>query len=476
MRTLRSWTFVVLAVFAVTPGAALAGTVQGAPGGGAGSGAGAASPTAAAPPAPAPAAPASSASSGPSGSGTAVPVGSASGGFVPRDADDELYLQRFRALAANPRGLEGYDPLEAVPGAKRYRPLAAVRDGRGTIAAGALEAARAYAERNNSNALVVWRDGRIEGQYYFQGNDASTPIVSRSLAKPLTAIAIGRAIELGKIRSLDQPVADFVAEWRDDPRRSKILVRHLLDMRSGFLPQAVATKPEDILNLAYLHPRHDEIIVRDYPVVDEPGTRYEYNNATSEMVAVVIERATGRRYAEFVSTEVLQPLGAAGGQVWINRPGGMAHSGCCIMLPPETWLRLGVLLLDDGVWNGRRLLPAGYVAEMRRGTAQYPYYGLGVYVAGRYTERRGFANPERQPVAQRVLHSEPYLAGDLFLFDGNANQVVYVVPSERLVIVRTGNAPPRRDGVEWDNAFLPNTILRGIERRPGERVPEPQPR
>lgn len=408
--------------------------------------------------------------------GAAAPAPAESGGFVPRNADDELYLQRFKALAANPRGLEGYDPLEAVPGAKAYRPLPAVRDGRGTIAPEALEAARAYAERNNSSALVVWRDGRIEGQWYFQGNDAATPIVSRSLAKPLTAIAIGRAIELGKLRSLDQPVADFVVEWRDDPRRSKILVRHLLDMRSGFLAQAIATQPEDILNLAYLHPRHDEIIVRDYPVVDEPGTRYEYNNATSEMVAVLIERATGRRYAEFVSTEILQPLGAAGGQVWINRPGGMAHSGCCILLPPETWLRLGVLLLEDGVWNGRRLLPAGFVAEMRTGTPQYPYYGLGVYVAGRYAERRGFANPERQPVAQRVLHSEPYLVADLFLFDGNANQVVYVVPSERLVIVRTGNAPPRRDGAEWDNAFLPNTILRGLERRPGERAPEPQPR
>jgi CubicO group peptidase (beta-lactamase class C family) len=64
----------------------------------------------------------------------------------------------------------------------------------------------------------------------------------------------------------------------------------------------------------------------------------------------------------------------------------------------------------------------------------------------------------------------------VFLFDGNANQVVYVVPSARLVIVRTGNAPPRRDGTEWDNAYLPNTILRGIQRRPGEPAPKPQSR
>ena len=118
----------------------------------------------------------------------------------------------------------------------------------------------------------------------------------------MTAVAVGRAIALGKIRSLDQPVADFVTEWQGDPRRSKILVRHLLDMRSGFLPQSVATTAEDILNRSYLHPRHEEVIIHDYPVVDDPGTRYEYNNATSELVSLVLQRATGRRYAEFIST------------------------------------------------------------------------------------------------------------------------------------------------------------------------------
>jgi CubicO group peptidase (beta-lactamase class C family) len=292
----------------------------------------------------------------------------------------------------------------------------------------------------------------------------------------MTAVAVGRALSLGKIRSLDQPVADFITEWRGDPRRSKILVRHLLDMRSGFLPQAPATTAEDILNRAYLHPRHDEIIIHDYPVVDEPGTRYEYNNATSELIAVLIERATGVRYGQFLSREVLQRIGSPGGEIWINREGGVAHAGCCLMLSPEAWVRLGVLLMQDGVWEGRRLLPEGYVAAMRTGTAENPYYGLGVYVAGRYIARRGFANPAREPAGRRVLHSEPYLADDLFMFDGNANQVVYVIPSEKLVILRVGDNPPRSAGQEWDNSMLPNTVMRGIRRAKGETAPSPQQR
>jgi CubicO group peptidase (beta-lactamase class C family) len=292
--------------------------------------------------------------------------------------------------------------------------------------------------------------------------------VGKSLAKPLTAIVVGRAMQLGKIRGLDQPVSDFVTEWRGTPKGA-MLVRHLLDMRSGLLAQGFEPKPESIWNRAYLHPRHEWIAVNDYPLTDAPGSKYEYSNVTSELVALVIERATGRRYAEFVGSEVLKPIGAAGGTVWVNRPGGLAHSGCCIMLPPETWARLGMLLADDGVANGKRLLPAGYVAAMRTATVQNPYYGLGVYVAGQYIERRGFANPARP--GQKVLHASPYAAGDLFLFDGNGNQAVWIVPSAKLVIVRTGEWGKRQGPDEWDNSAIPNMLLAGMK---GDWTPQPR--
>ena len=380
-------------------------------------------------------------------------------------ADEAVYLERFARLMDASRlglGLETYEPLEPVPGARNPVALADAAAGNTRIAAAALQAAEEFAANNNSSAFMVWHDGKIEKASFFKGMKPEDTFPSRSLAKPMTAVAIGRALALGKIRSLDQPVADFISEWRGDPRRSKILVRHLLDMRSGFLPQGPAMTAEDILNRAYLHPRHEQIIIHDYPVVDEPGARYEYNNATSELVAVLIERATGVRYGEWLSREVLQRLGSPGGTIWVNRPGGTAHSGCCLMLPAEAWLRLGVLLLQDGVWEGKRLLPAGYVQAMRTPTAENPYYGLGVYVAGRYIARRGFANPARDAEARRVLHSEPYLADDVFLFDGNSNQVVFIIPSRRLVVLRVGDNPPRGAGGEWDNSALPNLLIRGL--------------
>lgn len=379
--------------------------------------------------------------------------------------DEAIYQQRLERLQNASRlglGLENYDTLEVVPGAASWRPLPLARATKSSISTAALAVAREYAAANRSTAFMVWHRGQLVEASYFGGASATTTFASRSLAKPMTAVAIGRAIALGKIRSLDQPVAQFITEWRDDPRRSRILVRHLLDMRSGFLAQSVAPEVQDILNRAYLHPRHGEIIVHDYPLTDDPGTRYEYNNAIAELVALVIERATGQRYADFIGREILQRIGAPGGDIWVDRPGGLAHSGCCLMVPPETYLRLAILLMQDGRWQTRRLLPAGYVQAMRTATAENPYYGLGVYVPGPYIKRRGFANPARDTEARRVLHSEPYLTDDLFLFDGNANQVVYVMPSQQLVILRVGNDPPRKEGLEWDNSVLPNTILRGL--------------
>ncbi len=382
---------------------------------------------------------------------------------------EAVYLTRFQDIATSGKGeLSRYDPLETVAGAA-FKPLPVAATP--SITAAALDAAAAYAAANKSSAFIVIHNGEVQTERYFGGADAATLIVSKSLAKPITALAIGRAIKLGKIKSLDQPISDFIAELRGQPKGA-ILVRHLLDMRSGLLAQGNSADPQNPWSRAYLHPYHDRIIIDDYPLTDAPGSIYEYNNATAELVALVIERATGRRYAEFIGSEVLKPIGAAGGQVWNNRPGGLAHSGCCALLPAQTYARMAMLVINDGIWAGKRLLPVGYVAAMKTPTAQNPHYGLGLWIGGQYIERRGFANPGRP--LPKVLHSEPYLADDVVMFDGNSDQIVYIVPSQKLIVLRTGDSPPRTP--EWDNAKLINTVLAGIVRKPGAAAPVPQPR
>ncbi|WP_310532239.1 serine hydrolase domain-containing protein [Novosphingobium sp.] len=367
---------------------------------------------------------------------------------------EEIYLERF-ATYLKDAGNFPYAPMERLPGAGNYRPLPVATHP--AIALASLEQARGYAVANRSTAYLVWHDGKIEDAWFAPGINARTPLVSKSLSKPLTAIAVGRAIQLGKITSLDQPLSEILPELRGK-QKGRILVRHLLDMRSGMLDQGFSTDPDHPLNRCYLSTEHGSCIIDTYPMIAEPGTRYAYANAPSDMVALVIERATGRRYGEFIANEVVRKIGALGGDIWVDRPGGLAHSGCCTLMPAETWLRLAVLLIDDGKWNGKRLLPANFVATMRKGTSQNPSFGLGIWIGEPFRQRRGFGAPGA--AGPQVLHSQPYLDPDMFLFDGNNNQTVHISPKNRIIVLRMGPNPPASP--EWDNSVLPNLLIRGL--------------
>ncbi len=384
--------------------------------------------------------------------------GRAEGPALTQSESEAVYRQRFETYLRDP-GNFPYAPLESLNGAKAYRPLPTAQHQ--TVSAAALESARNYAAGNRSTALIVWHSGKIETVWYGAGVTAQTPLVSKSLSKPLTAIVVGRAIQLGFIRSLDQPIADFLPELAGT-QKGRIRVRHLLDMRSGMLDQGFSADPQHPLNRCYLETDHGTCITQTYPMVAEPGTRYSYANAPSDLVALVLERATHQRFGDFISREVLSPIGALGGEIWVDRPGGLAHSGCCTYLPAETFLRMAILLLDDGTWQGRRLLPRGYVSEMRKGTEQNPNFGLSVWLGQPYRQRRGFGAPGT--AGPQVLHSEPYLDPDMFLFDGNNNQTVHISPRHRLIVLRMGATPPASP--EWDNAYLPNLLIRGLQ--PGQ--------
>ncbi len=378
---------------------------------------------------------------------------------------NRAYLDRYLRMAvAQFRGesqrADWYDPVDPVPGAP-FVPLPVATTP--AIAPAFLAAARAYAEETRSEGFLVWQGGALQHASYFGGHQPRDLLASKSMAKMVVGILIGRAVALGHIRSIDQPVADFITEWKGTDRDGPT-IRHFLQNSSGisrfryddFAPWSLTMRE-------YLSSHHEDILIHETRRDYEPGTEYDYSMITSDVLAIVIERATGRRYADFLGTELLKPIGAAGGTVYVNRPGGLAHAGCCLMLPAESFVRLGILLARDGVWESRRLLPEGWVAQTVTPSPANPHWGLHMWI-GRPCVRRLRWFPERsQPVG--VLHSECYLADDLFLFDGSGNQAMWIVPSRDLVVLRFGPPPTRRPGEpgEFDNSRLPNTVMRGMD-------------
>lgn len=374
------------------------------------------------------------------------------------DTAEALYLKRIEQIT-EARGRIDYDIIGQVPGAANPMPLP--RSTETQINSDALNSATQYAQDNNSSALLVWHGNAIVSESYFGETQADTLLPTKSLSKPLSAIAIGRAIMLGQITDLDQPVADYITEWQGTDKQS-MTIRDALLMQSGLLEQAFGIDPNGPLMRAYLDPYHDQYIVEHYPLTDAPGTRFAYSNASADLIAIIIERASGKSYRQFIGEDVLAPIGAAGGEAWLNRPDGNAHSGCCMFFPAETILKYARLLMDDGRAEGQQILPDGFVNEMRAPSTHNPHYGLGIWLGSPYLERRGFLGLESD--APKVLHSEPFLADDVFMFDGSGSQIVYIVPSHDMIVLRTGNNPTGEQ--EWDNSFLINTILSGLPVKP----------
>ncbi len=363
-----------------------------------------------------------------------------------------------------PGGYTWYQPTEPVQGGHQGF-FEVVSANERTIAAAALQAAEDFAARNRSESLLIWHRGGLQLARYWMGLGPADVVNSRSMHKMVGGLLIARAIADGHIESLDDPVARYIPVWQDTDKAA-MTVRNVLHMSSGLRWFAIRDRaPFGLSSRRYLDPYWDQVLLTEVPMSFTPGTEYDYSDITADVMPHIIQGATGMRYARYLSEALLTPLQARGGMIWINREGGMPHGGCCLMLPPETWLRFGVLLLKGGRWQGQDLLPQGWLEEMLTGSPMNPHFGLMIWLGSPYLERRLYHRPD-SPMSQRpnpgVYNSEPFLADDVFMFDGAEGRMVYIVPSEDLVIVRTGFRPlPGQP--EWDNAFLPNTIIRGIK-------------
>ncbi len=378
-------------------------------------------------------------------------------------ATNRVYWDRFIAVAE--KGGNGdvdvYEPTEPVAGA-HFEFINTAPAVEHTIPEAVLEQARAYAGQNRSSSLLVWHKGKLQLASYWGGR-RDTLVNSRSLHKMLGGLVIGAAIQDGFIKSLDDSVADYIPEWRNTPK-AKATIRNVLQMSSGLM-WFRGGGPYSLASRRYLDPHWDELIANSIPQEFEPGSAYDYSDITADLMPLIIEGATKKRYADYLSDAIIKPIGAAGGNIWVNRPGGKPHGGCCLMLPPETWLRVGLLVLNGGKVGDRQLLPEWWTTEMRKPSPNNPHFGLMTWLGQPYTQRRLYHRPDSPNNANPrpgAFASEPYLADDLFLFDGMNGQIVYMIPSQDLVIVRTGLRPPPGQP-EWDNAKLPNMILRGLD-------------
>jgi len=238
------------------------------------------------------------------------------------------------------------------------------------------------------SGLLVIRDGRVLLEKYGLGRRPQDRWTSFSVAKSVTAILVGAAIQDGRIKSLQTPVTDILPELRGSAYDG-VTLRQLLMMSSGVRwsedysdPNSdVAKGPTEGVKLAQGQPGLNPVVayMRTLPRAHAPGTKFNYNTAETDLVGILLARAVGMGLADYASEKIWKPYGMEMEGAWVTDPGGLERGGCCISMTLRDYGRVGQFVLDEGVIDGHPVLPPGWAREatskqIENGQAGYGYF------------------------------------------------------------------------------------------------------
>ncbi|MFK7958305.1 MAG: DUF3089 domain-containing protein [Lysobacterales bacterium] len=366
---------------------------------------------------------------------------------------------------ADPANALWFSPKETLAEGSGVALVVADEEDR-TLTKSALDAAWQYAQSQGTDALIVAHNGIVQFERYAQGIDQSTLFQSQSLHKGLTAMALGAAIHRGDILSADVPAATFLTEWLDGTESQRATLADLAYMQSGIQHPRYANHPFSRGLQLFLSGNVSDKALST-PFVAEPGKYFIWSNASTLSLSIAIERAVGQPWSAFIAESLWKPLGNGEAYVQVDKPGGTAFSSCCLVSNARNWLRVGQLLLDDGVVNGKRLLAEGWVEKMTTGSKTNPNYGMQLWLNEPYSDtllRRGLPRLE-------LPRTERLLATDAFYIEGHFSQRIHVVPSSGLVVVRLGD-----DVRQWNDAKLMNGLITSAQSHQANRpLPPPPP-
>jgi CubicO group peptidase (beta-lactamase class C family) len=291
---------------------------------------------------------------------------------------------------------------------------------------------RAHPRR--TRALVVVYGGRIVAERYAPGFDITMPLIGWSMTKMVINALVGMLVQDGRLTITQNAL---LPEWRrdSDPRR-EITLDQLLRMTSGLsFNEDYADDSSDVIQMLFVQGDKARFAASkslEYP----PGAHWQYSSGTSNIIAQILRQcfAEERDYLRFPRERLFEPLGMRSAVLEPDEAGTFVGS-TFMYASARDWARLGLLFLRDGLWQGRRLLPEGWVAYSLTPTLGAPDARYGAHVWLKLPESPGLG--------------EPLTPEDAYYMLGYDQQVVAVVPSRDLVIVRLGLT---RESGAWDNA------------------------
>lgn len=284
------------------------------------------------------------------------------------------------------------------------------------------------------HGVVVFRHGRLAFERYYDGEDQNwgyplghvvfsetTVHDLRSVSKSIVSLLYGIALADGNVPSVDAPLISHFpdcADLAEDPARRRILVRHALTMTMGFAWDETISYADPHNSERAMEAAPDRYrYVLSQPIVSEPGTQWVYTGGSTALLARLIEIGTGQELLAFARHRLFDPIGITTAQ-WI-RGGDDVHAAASgARMTPRDLARIGQLVLDNGVWNGRRIIAADWLAQsfVPRVKAEDLDYGYQWWLG-------------------RMRNGKPWMAGF-----GNGGQRLFLAPHLDLgIVIAAGN-------------------------------------
>lgn len=267
--------------------------------------------------------------------------------------------------------------------------------------------------------LIVKNDSIIHEQYW-DGYGEDSKSNSFSMAKTFISMLIGCAIDEGKIKNVDEPVSDFLPEFKYG-ENSKLTIKHLLTMSSGINFDENYVNPIAYPAAAY-YGSDLKKLTYGYKVTEEPGKTFKYLSGNTELLGFILEKATGKTVSEYMSEKIWKPVGAKNTALWsLDHENGMEKAYCCFNSNARDFARLGKLFLNSGKWNGNQIISSDYFLNSVK-------LANLVDVNGNQNKKYGYA----------WWIMPDYKGHYIYYARGILGQYIFCIPDKKMVVVRLG--------------------------------------
>jgi CubicO group peptidase (beta-lactamase class C family) len=303
----------------------------------------------------------------------------------------------------------------------------------------------AYMAGQRSAALLVVHDGKLRLERYGLGFDAGGRWTSFSMAKSVTSTLVGAALQDGFIKSMDDKVSAYIPEMKGSAY-DDVSIRQLLTMTSGVKWNEDYADPRSDVARFNNHKPEDGVdslvsYLRKLPREAPAGTRWLYSTGETNLVGVLLRRATNKPLATYLSEKIWIPAGMEQPATWLLSRSGNEISGCCIQAAPRDFARLGVFIAGGARVAGKSIVPDGWLDEAT-------------------TERVATNRPGRGYGYQWWTYSDgTYAARGIF------GQGIFIDPKRRVVIVSNadwGGGATDRVASEARETFY-RTVLKAVD-------------